>query len=136
MTSDKSYETELRLNSLVNGVDTWHNFGAPIAGWTATIARYKSVGVAGLVLVQMALVAPAVPPVDGTTIFVAAHGLPAAYQPDATTAGILQDCYVSQGSGGETTALLFQTDGSVLVYGVGGTGAGSAVAGTFLLSTI
>lgn len=116
--------------------DTWHNFGAPVAGWTTIVARYKGLADSGLVMVQMALTGPAVPPADGTTIFVAANGLPAAYRPDATTASLQQICYINQGSGGEMTALLFQATGAILVYGVGGTGANPVVVGTFILSTI
>jgi hypothetical protein len=101
--------------------ETWHNLGAPIAGWTVNgRARYKMLADSGLVLIELQNIAlPGAPPADGTTIWTTANGLPAAYRP-ALASG-RNPAYYNGGAGGEHPAWQFATDGSINVYGVGGT---------------
>jgi hypothetical protein len=119
-----------------NGIDSpevWHNLGSPIAGWSVSTARYKMLADSGLVLVQIAnLAPPGVPPADGTIIFTVANGFPAAYR-----TGSIQRMPTSHSAGAltEQTSLLFNTDGSIQVFGVFGTTV-NRLDGTFILSTL
>lgn len=117
-----------------SSLETFHALGAPVAGWTTSLAEYKMLADSGLVFILMDLTGPAVPPVDGTTIFVAANGLPAAYRPSSEN--VKRIAYINQGSGGEMAALQFSTDGSIQVFGVGGTGASTQLTCQTLISTI
>jgi hypothetical protein len=122
------------IEAIVGGVpETFHNLGAPIAGWTVGTARYKLLSDSGLVLVQIAnLAPPGAPPADGTVIFTAANGFPAGYQTSSIQRMPAQS---SAGGGTEQAGLLFNTDGSIQVFGVGGTTI-NRLDGTFILSTL
>lgn len=124
------------VEAIVSGaLETWHALGAPIAGWaTAGRARYKMLADSGMVVVELVnITLPGAPPVDGTTIWVAANGLPGAYRPALISPRLI--CYGSAAIGTETPAIEFQTDGSIKVYGVGGTTIGR-IDGRFEVSTI
>jgi hypothetical protein len=98
--------------------DVWQSFGSlAIGGWTVSSAKYKQLADSGLVAVRIQNLAPSTHPADGTTIWSSGNGLPAAYRPAITTRIA---CY-SQNAGSETPALSFETDGSITVYGLGGT---------------
>lgn len=132
-TDDTLYVPTMLQASSANTPETWHNFGAPIAGWAVGTMRYKLLADSGLVIIEMDnLQPPGAPPVDGTTIFTVANGLPAAYRP--SIARRLPTGH-GAGAGGEQTQLSFNLDGSVNVYGVGGTTV-ARMDGTFILSTI
>lgn len=98
--------------------ETWHNLGAlAIAGWTAGTARYKLLSDSGLVKVEIQNLAPSTQPADGTVIWSAANGLPVTYQPSIVTRVVAW----SKNQGTEAAALGFDTDGSIQVFGIGGT---------------
>ena len=101
------------------GGGAWTAMGAPVSGWTVGgVAQYRTMP-NGTTRVQITdLQPPGTPPTDATTIFVAANGLTAGFAPAVADRRI---CYASSAIGTETPALEFETDGSVKVYGVGGT---------------
>lgn len=106
----------------VGGVEeTWHNLGAPIAGWTVNgRARYRLLADSGLVLVELQNIAlPGAPPADNTVIWTSANGLPVGYRPASSTGR--NPAYYNGGAGGEHPAWSINTDGSIVVFGVGGT---------------
>lgn len=115
--------------------ETWHNLGSPAAGWTAVgVARYKLLADSGLVLVQIRnLTPPSTRPADGSVVWTAANGLGnAAYTPSGP---MRLPCSAGSTVGTEIPALEFENDGSIQVYGIGGTTV-SRLDGTFILSTL
>jgi hypothetical protein len=108
----------LAQNPSVGGAEPWHSLGAlAIGGWTVANARYKLLADSGLVAVQIQNLAPSTHPADGTVIWSAANGLPSGYRPSINQ---LVAVY-SQAIGGEAPAFNFVTDGSIQVFGLGGT---------------
>jgi hypothetical protein len=128
------YAAMLPVQPGTGNPETWHNLGAPIAGWAVSIARYRILSDSALVLVEFQNVQPpAAAPADGTTIWTAANGLPAPYPPNNNTR---ISCYanaVAAASG--VPAFQFQNDGSITVYGIHNANP-SRMDGTFILSTI
>jgi hypothetical protein len=99
--------------------EVWHSLGTPAAGWTNNqIAEYKLLADAGGVAIRIRdLSPPGAKPADGSVVWTAANGLPAAWAPVAGTRAV---CY-SNNIGTETPVLEFESDGSIEVYGIGGT---------------
>lgn len=134
MTSDKSYITEARLTTLVNGIDSWHPITTMKTGWTISgVFEYKAVGIAGLVIVKIRNIAPLTTDADGTVIVTAANGLPSAYRPADNTRAPL---YSNAGGGTEQPAFEFETDGSIQIFGTGSTTISRLDGGIILLSTL
>jgi hypothetical protein len=79
MTSEKSYDTQQRLDALVQAQTDWANFGSFLNGWgPATLARYR-IDLAGNVHVQFEVLSPGTT-TNGTTILSSANGLPAGFR--------------------------------------------------------
>ena len=98
--------------------ETWHSFGSMVAGWSNSVGRYRLLP-DGCVAVQFQNIGvPATKPADFTTIITAANGLPAAYQPSIICR---YASYWNPGGGSESAGLVFNTDGSIQVFGVAST---------------
>jgi len=113
--------------------DVWANFGSlSIGGWTVGSAKFKFLADSGLVAIRIQNLSPSTHPADGTTIWSSANGLPTDYRPAITERHVVY----SQNQGSEAAALSFETDGSITIYGIGGTTTNRIDTGTITISTI
>lgn len=80
MTSEKSYDTQQRLDDLVQAQTDWADFGSYTASWSKStgVYRYRK-DLAGNVHVQMAVLLVGTT-TNGTTILSSANGLPAGFR--------------------------------------------------------
>jgi hypothetical protein len=130
MTSDKAYAVEQRLNTLISGIDAWHNLGSMSAGWTNGGARYRGLGM-GLVIVEIVGLIPSATIANGTIIWTTVNGLPAAYSPSINRR---LPCGAAGAVSTGVPELEFDTNGQVKIFNIPATITG--MDGTFILSTL
>ena len=99
-----------------NTPETWHNLGAMSNGWSAGgHAQYK-LSVEGELWLSLKDILPGATIADGTIIWSAANGLPAAYR--AANAHRVA-CYADAApASGQQAAIELQTNGSIQCYGI------------------
>ena len=109
--------------------DTWTDTGTMATGWSKTGYFKYTLLNNGWVGVAAKLTSDGTNNGDGTTILVAANGLPSAYRP-ATNKLMPAYCNsqkIAAGSNNESAGLSFITDGSVQCFGIAATSGTSII---------
>jgi hypothetical protein len=115
MTSEKSYDTQQRLDDLVGGQTDWADFGSYSNSWAKStgVYRYRR-DLAGNTHVQMSVLTVGTT-TNGTTILSSANGLPAGFRIGSFAYfPVRQDNIASQ-----IAAIYVGSDGHFECFGVG-----------------
>jgi hypothetical protein len=121
MTSDKSYTTEQRLQQLMATATDWQTLGAMSNGWTVSgHAKYR-LDYNGFLVLGIRSLSPGTT-TDGTTLWSAANGLAAGWQPAFGRPVVaVTDHMGNPGAlGSESCALFLNADGSITILGLAG----------------